>query len=99
MQSLPIGEQEFTRLRERNHIALNYREKSLVQALSKHMDELAVEAGITVKGDDYKTKLCTFFNTCVLFATALCQSLVFHRHTFISHQIAAPTNNPSVYAR
>jgi hypothetical protein len=124
MQSLPIGEQEFTRLRERNHIyvdkteqifalinvgtfvflsrprrfgkslltttlkalfegkralfqglwiedkldwqprpvilinfnALNYREKSLAQALTEHMNELAAEVGITLKGDDYKTK-------------------------------------------
>jgi Predicted AAA-ATPase/PD-(D/E)XK nuclease superfamily len=39
-----------------NFNALNYREKSLAQALTEHMDELATEAGISLSSDDYKTK-------------------------------------------
>lgn len=39
-----------------NFNALNYREKSLAQALAEHIDELAAEVGIKLSGDDYKAK-------------------------------------------
>lgn len=39
-----------------NFNALNYRDKSLAQALSEHMDELATDAGMRLSGDDYKAK-------------------------------------------
>ena len=43
MQKLPIGEQYFARLRERN-------------TLAEHMDELAAEYGVKLAADDHKGK-------------------------------------------